>query len=251
MFKVYTIINIFVNYYFIDYNQNVPLKFQKNHLPKQAMRAIYPTFLQEVWDYFIYFVSVFLIVACVYSVVRFAVFNSIRVSGASMQPYHETNDLIYIDLISKNFSDYRRGDIIVFTSDKACDPKEDLFIKRIIGLPGERLVFENGVVYIDNPKLSSTPIKLDESGYLSNSVYTHKTITPLQPEKPNYEPKTIEKIIGKDEYYFMGDNRTGSLDARKCGPINKSKIIGKEFFRFLPENKRGTTKLPSYNIQSQ
>lgn len=229
----------------------MPIKFQKNYQKRVAMRALYPSFIQEVWDYFVYFISVFIVVALVYAFMRFAIFNSIKISGFSMYPYHKTDDIIYIDLFSKYFGNFQRGDIIVLQSPATCSNNNDLYIKRIIGLPGETVIFENGQVFILNDKISSKPVKLNESSYLASNVLTYKSIgTPVE-GKEGVETRFEEKKLGENEYYFMGDNRTGSVDSRKCGSISKSQILGKEFYRFDTDKKSSFSQLPIYNIPSQ
>lgn len=226
-------------------------KFEKNYKKRIAMRAIYPSFLQEVWDYFVYFMTVFIIVSLSYAFMRYAIFDSIKIVGFSMYPYHKTDDIIYIDLLSKHFSDYKRGDVVVIKAPETCSDGTELYIKRIIGLPGETISFENGHVYVYNSIISNDKVKLDESDYIANDVLTYKNITPPNPNDTNKEPETVEKTLGKDEYFFMGDNRTGSIDSRKCGPIKKQNVLGKEFYRFDTDNNPSFTKDPSYNIPSQ
>jgi signal peptidase I len=227
------------------------LKFEKNYHHRIAMRALYPSFVQEVWDYFVYFMSVFILISFVYAMMRFMVFNSIKISGSSMAPYHQTGDTIYIDLLAKYTGNFKRGDVIVLNSPKTCSNTDDLYIKRIVGLPGEQVIFENGNVYIRNPKLGSELIKLDESAYIDSKVKTYKNITPPYPDKLDFEGRFEEPVLNANEYYFLGDNRTGSIDGRKCGALNKSEILGREFYRFDTDKKSSFTSSPSYNLPSQ
>lgn len=229
----------------------MPIKIEKNYDRKTALRSLYPSFLQEVWDYFIYFISIFILISFIYGFMRFAIFNSIKIKGSSMQPYHKTDDVIYIDLISKYIGNFKRGDVVVLNSPKSCSNTDEYYIKRIIGLPGEKVIFENGNVFIQNEKLGANPLKLDESAYLAKSVKTYKGIEMPIEGKPDFEGKFEEKLLQPNEYFFMGDNRTGSIDSRKCGSIDKSEIVGKEFYRFDTDKKSSFTISPSYNIPSQ
>jgi len=139
-------------------------------------------------------------------------------------------------------NDIKQGDIVLLVTSSKCDPQKDLYIKRIIGLPGERIAFENGKVYVINKEHPTPGIILDESDYLSPSVKTFKN--PTQNDGLRFE----EKLVGQNEYFFMGDNRGGSTDSRICGLGQKEAILGRAFFRVTPEEKRGFVKLPKYNI---
>jgi|GEM_PF-447357 len=225
--------------------------FQPIATKSQIRRRLHPSFLEELLDYLKYFVVVVLIIGSLYSFVRFFVFETIVIEGTSMFPYHQTKDRIYIDLLTPRFSTYRRGDVVVLIppknpSPECVFPSEDkYFIKRIIGLPGEQVVFEDGKVLIFNNKLSNQPIVLNETDYIESTVKTFKTVNPID---NNTEARVEEKTLGENEYYFMGDNRPNSIDSRRCGPIMKDQIVGKEFYRTMPIERRGFFVLPKYNI---
>ncbi|MHB1316799.1 MAG: signal peptidase I [Minisyncoccota bacterium] len=137
------------------------------------------------------------------------------VSGSSMSPTFETGHYLIIDKISYKFHDPKRDDVIVmkFPEDTSRD-----FIKRIIGLPGETVKIEDGVVTIinsENPngfKLSETFIKFTKSD-------------------------TLTKTLSSDEYFVMGDNRAGSYDSRIWGALPKEDIIGTPLLRMYPLSK--------------
>jgi signal peptidase I len=227
------------------------LKFQPIAGNKEIQKNLQPTFGQELREYFWYFLRLFLIVFLVYFVVRTMLFDLIGVSGQSMYPTfnNETrNDAIYIDQLTPKFSDYRRGDVIVLVAPPDCSIDKDnppLYIKRVIGLPGEQVAFQDGKVYIINKQYPAPGMMLDEAAYLHQSVPTYKGT--IQDDGLRYE----EKRIPENEYFFLGDNRTGSTDSRVCGNINKDLILGREFFRLSPEAKRSFFTLPKYNISNQ
>ena len=194
-------------------------------------------------DYLVYFLTIFLIISCIYTSIRFFAFDTIQVQGESMYPYHTTGDLLYLDILTQRFSNYRRGEIIVLKSTNTnCNPKNEYFVKRIIGLPGEKVVFKQGKVYILNPIINANLIKLDESSYLKSEVKTFKNT------EAEAEGSTEEKVLGVDEYYFMGDNRSNSKDGRVCGPIKRSEILGREFYQFMPRENQKLFTIPKYNI---
>jgi signal peptidase I len=149
----------------------------------------------------------------------------------------KSSDTILIDIFTPKFSSYQRGDVVVARSPNF-DKTGELYIKRVIGLPGETIIFDDGKVFIqnnDNPK----PTRIDENAYLKSEIVTYKN---------SQNTKNIENIISPDEYYLMGDNRTASSDSRVFGPIKKGQILGKEFYRLTPNS--GWFILPKYNISN-
>lgn len=224
------------------------LKIQKIASDKEIRKVTHPSFWREFREYAFYFLKVFLSVAIVYIFIRTSVFDLIGVSGKSMFPnYNETtkDDSIYIDQLTPKFSEYKRGDVIVIIAPSKCDPKKSLFIKRVIGLPGEQVVLEGGKIFIINKENPAPGIELNESSYLKPEVKSYKKI--IQDDGLRYE----EPVIPENKYFFMGDNRTASTDARVCGPIDKGSILGKEFFRLSPASKQSFFRPPTYNIGRQ
>lgn len=221
------------------------ITFQKLATRQEIRRALKPSFFRELVSYFLYFIEVFLLVTVVYIFIRYQVFDLILISGKSMYPtynYYEdsvTKDKIYIDMLTPNFSDYRRGDVVILIAPKDCDKDQSYFIKRIVGLPGEKIAFENGKVYIKQSN-SDNYIELKEP-YLSKDTKTYKDIVV---PGPRFEEDTLKQ----DEYFVLGDNRTASLDSRRCGKIPKNIILGREIYRITPPEKQGFFKSPKYNI---
>jgi signal peptidase I len=218
------------------------LKFEKIADQKEVQRKMNPDLRQELVDYFYYFLKVFLTVTIVYLVVRTSIFDVIGISGKSMFPSYDDRDAIYIDQLTPKFGDYRRGDVIVLIAPDTVGDERTLFIKRVIGLPGERVVLEDGDIFIYSEKYPDG-VLLDELMYLTPDVKTYKKV--ISGNERFEEPKLQE-----GEYYVLGDNRTGSTDSRFFGKINKSDILGREFYRVLPPEKSGFFELPTYNIEN-
>jgi len=229
------------------------LKFQPISSKKQIQRNIAPTLGQEIREYFLYFITNLIFVGLVYIIVRTSLFDLIGIDGQSMFPtFNEStdDDSIYIDQLTPKFSDYRRGDVIVFLPPEKCSPKDKdgnqpFYIKRVIGLPGEKVAFENGQVYIINDENPEPGILLDETSYLPKDFKTFPNA--LQ----STGTRIISDVVQEGEVFFLGDNRSNSVDSRVCGPVEKNQILGREFFRQSPEDKRGFFELPNYNIGSQ
>ena len=134
------------------------------------------------------------------------------VDGLSMYPTFDNGHYLIIDELSYRFREPARGEVIVFEYPN--DP-DKYFIKRIIGLPGETVVINNGQVTIyneENPK----GFKLEES-YIT---------------LPKYE--NFRANLSDKEYFVMGDNRAASSDSRVWGALPAGNIVGRPVIRFLP-----------------
>lgn len=149
------------------------------------------------------------------------------VSGESMRPTFETGNYIIVDQLSYQLGDPKRGDVIIF---RYPNDETKFFIKRVIGLPGERVVIDNSrvTVYTDE----------DSDGLLLDEPYIFFT-----------RSDTSDTTLGEDEYFVMGDNRFSSFDSRGWGPLRRDLIIGRAFVRLYPFNKidifPGSAALPA------
>ncbi len=154
-----------------------------------------------------------LVVLAVVVVIPFRLFiaQPFIVDGASMDPTFKTGEYLIVDELSYHFKDPARGSILIFKYPK--DPSK-YFIKRVIGLPGEKVVIKDGNVTIT-----------DSAG----------TDIPLTEPYVKFEKKdNLTYILDKDEYFVMGDNRLGSADSRIWGPVPEDNIVGRPIIRFLP-----------------
>lgn len=131
-------------------------------------------------------------------------FDDVTVAGTSMEPSFSDKDVLFLDKFSYGFVDVGRLDVIAFTLDNS----DTVFVKRIIGLPGEKLQIKNGSVYIDG-KLLETDIEAEE---ILNAGDASEIIT-----------------LGEDEFFVLGDNRNNSEDSRfkSIGLVKKENIIGR------------------------
>ncbi len=160
--------------------------------------------------------------------VRYFVIQPFYVKGASMEPNFLDKDYLIINEFIYKFKEPQRGDIIVFKNPRN---QEEFFIKRIIGLPGEKVkVFDNRIeIYNEeNPQ----GIVLDEI-YLPVGRNTRGT-------------EMVE--LGKGEYYVFGDNRDNSLDSRVFGAIKIDSIVGKVWVRGWPLDRFSIIKHEDYNL---
>lgn len=147
------------------------------------------------------------------------------VSGLSMEPNFSDHEYLLIDEISYRFREPQRGEVIVF---KYPLNKTQYYIKRIIGLPGEKVKFEDGKIVIIKP--DNEKMVLDESTYL-----------------PNPAPVYFSEIsLNNNQYFVRGDNRASSFDSKDWGPISRDDIIGRVWLRVWPINKVQAFNPPTY-----
>ncbi|MEA5595203.1 signal peptidase I [Rivularia sp. UHCC 0363] len=148
-------------------------------------------------------------------------------------------DKIIVDKLSYNFSTPQRGDVVVFspTEELQKEQYEDAFIKRIIGLPGDKVELIGGKVYINGKPL--------QEGYLASGQATSTEVCASAPIQPFLStPQTIPP----GSYLVLGDNRGSSYDSRCWGVVPRGNIIGRAVLRFWPLNKvGGIDKAPLYN----
>jgi signal peptidase I len=218
------------------------LIFEKVRTKEEVLHRIHPTLRQEIFEYVFYFLRVFVTVALVFVIVKTQIYQVTNIEGKSMFPSLDNGDIVFIDLFTPKFGQYRRGDIVVVKPPKEFSTQNKYLIKRVIGLPGETVSTENGNVIITNSSFSSGII-LNEKSYLAPDVKTYRTTA-------SGKEKFVFSKLGDQEYFLLGDNRGGSTDSRVFGGIQKSQILGREFYRSFPTKEAGSPTLPTYNINN-
>jgi signal peptidase I len=144
--------------------------------------------------------------------VKTFLFQAFYIPSASMTPTLKVSDRVLVNKLSYDFHDVHRGDIIVFKSPPGGgDATVKDLIKRVIGLPGERVEGHDGRVYVDGREL----------------------VEPYLPEGTLTEPFGPATVPG-DHVWVMGDNRPSSADSRVFGPIQQSSIVGRAIVRVWP-----------------
>jgi signal peptidase I len=174
-------------------------------------------FAKKAYFFTLDLLQTILLAASIFLVIYIFLFRPFQVSGDSMYPTFKNGEYILTNLIALRTNGVNRGDVIVFIAPP--DPEKD-FIKRVIGLPGDRVELENGFVYINGKELN-------ESAYLHSDVRSYGGAY----LKDN-EPITVPP----NDYFVMGDNRPFSSDSREWGLVARNMIIGKSFFVYWPLN---------------
>ena len=183
-----------------------------------------------------FFVSVFEVVevvvvalVAVYLIRNFLV-QPFLVSGASMVPTFAHGDYILIDELSFRFRHPERGEVIVF---RYPNDESTYFIKRVIGMPFDRLILKDGKIIIVNAE-NPHGKTLDET-YLPAGVVT----TPHGNGKFDF-------TLGANQYFVMGDNRPYSFDSRDWGVVAASEVIGAVRLRLWPVTGFSVFAAPGY-----
>lgn len=151
-----------------------------------------------------------------------------KIKGASMSPNFPDSEYLLTEKVSYYTHNPQRGDVVVFTP-----PVSDVdeFIKRVIGLPGEKVKVTEGHVYIND-------VILQES-YLDPSVQTLEG---------SFLTDGQEYTVPQGEFFVMGDNREHSSDSRFWGPITKAEISGRAWIIYWPPSLAGSVQKPKYNL---
>lgn len=178
-----------------------------------------------IWD----LIKVFVIALVIIIPIRSYVGQPFIVSSVSMQPTLYQGQYLIVDELSYHLHQPERGDIVVFKYPK---DTSQYFIKRLIGLPGEKVQIKDNHVIIYNSE-HPNGLTLDES-YLPGGTITNaagdSTIT-----------------LGQGEYYVLGDNRSNSLDSRYWGIVPQSDMVGRAWVRIFPF--QVATKFPHIQYQ--
>lgn len=145
-------------------------------------------------------------------IIRTFLFQPFLVSGASMEPTFSNGNYILVDEVSYRFREPQRGEVIVFEPPVG----GSYFIKRIIGLPNEKIEIKDGEITVFDSKDNKILLK---ENYLPVNIKTFGD---------------LEVILKPDQYFVLGDNRNYSFDSRAWGALAKDKIIGLAKLRIWP-----------------
>lgn len=159
-------------------------------------------------DYIKSFATLIITIVAVVLVKQYIV-TPVEVNGSSMYPTLEDGDIMILNRVGIKLSSLDRFDIVVI------DNGDSLLIKRVIGLPNEKIRVENNILYINGEKV--------EEPFLDESVLT----------------EDFEYVTSEDCYFVMGDNREVSLDSRMLGCFNEKDIKGTAGFTIYPFNRLG------------
>ena len=144
-----------------------------------------------------------LVRAAILAIVVFTVctkaFKPFTVQGESMAPTYTTGDFGFINLLAYRWSEPERFDVVAVT----IGGTRIMFLKRVVGLPGEKIEIRNGVVHVDGEPLDERYVRFNAGWVLK------------------------EQSVGMDEYFVVGDNRGMPIEQHRFGAVKRSRIAGR------------------------
>jgi signal peptidase I len=181
----------------------------QNSNPTPAPRRFWPTLAGWTRDLFISVAVSALIIVFLY--------QPVKVEGTSMLPGLVDQERIFINKFVYRVEPIERGDIIVF---RYPGDTSKSYIKRVIAVGGDRVVIDNGRVYVNGRRLRE----------------------PYVPQEYRDERSMNEIVVPKDAYFVLGDHRSSSSDSRDFGPVDRQFIYGKAVFVYWPVEKLGVLR---------
>ncbi len=171
-------------------------------------------------------IGIVLVVALsIFFVLQFTLMKA-EVIGESMEPNLLMGEQVMINKVAYSFGSPQRGDVIVFKPPHITGPTQN-YIKRVIGLPDEKIIIKGGVVSIILPDGST--LELDEPFVIRASLFDFES-----------------SVIPEGHYFVMGDNRSNSSDSRGGWTVPSENIVGKAWFSLWPVNELGSNPNHSF-----
>lgn len=181
--------------------------------------------LRKLYFFLLDIAQTLVLAAAVFAIVYVFIFKPFQVKGESMFPSFKDSEYLITSVISLRLGNPKLGDVIVFKAPP--EPDKD-FIKRVIGIAGDKVLVKDGQVYL-NGKL------LNESNYLKPDVKTYAG---------SFLRENEEITVPFDSFFVLGDNRSYSSDSREWGFVPRKNIVGKSFFVYWPVNQAGVIENP-------
>ncbi|WP_018658793.1 signal peptidase I [Allofustis seminis] len=162
------------------------------------------------------------IIIGIFFIVQYFFFASVKVEGNSMNPTFDSGDRLILNKIAS----IERFDIVVFKAPDTEPGKNVQYIKRVIGVPGDKVEMREDTLYINDKEMNEKYLPADLIDSLSY-YYTN-----------DFDLLSLlgEEKVPEDTYFVLGDNRLNSKDSRSFGFIDKDSVIGKISLRYWPIN---------------
>lgn len=149
-----------------------------------------------------------------------AVSARIRVDGISMQPTLRDGEFVLINKLAYKLGEPQLGDVIVFHFPR--DPEQE-YIKRVVGLPGDMIKIQRGVVFVNGQAL----------------------VEPYIADQPDYQNQWQ---VPENHLFVLGDNRNNSSDSHRWGPVPMEQVVGKALFVYWPPQEWGMINHPAISF---
>jgi signal peptidase I len=135
-----------------------------------------------------------------------------QVSGFSMEPRIDSGEYVIINTLAYRLGTPKRGDLIAFRHERSA---EAVYLKRVIGVPGDRVAIERGAVVLNGQRLAEPYVRFRDAR------------------------SAKESLVPQHAYYVLGDNRANSDDSRAWGFVDESDVIGRAMFAIWPPHRVG------------
>lgn len=156
---------------------------------------------------------------------RLTLVQAYHIPSGSMQPTLDIGDRVVVNRLSYSFGEIDRGQVVVFSTPPTQPSNANDIIKRVIGLPGETIEFRDGNVFVDG-LLAQEPYLAQEESTIPRAIGIPGCA------QPDASPTLC--VVPDDHIFVMGDNRLGSEDSRKFGPIPIDTVVGRAMVRVWP-----------------
>ncbi len=183
-------------------------------------------FLKRLTSFFLDILEVVVFAIAIFLFIYLLVLQPHKIKGESMDPNFADGEYLLTEKVSYRFREPARGDVIVF---EAPGTKGDEFIKRVIGLPKEKVSLNNSRVYINDEVLTES--------YISESTPTAGGV---------FLSDGKEITVPPNHYFVLGDNRLASSDSRTWGFITKEAITGRAWIIYWPPSMTGLVEKVTY-----
>ena len=183
------------------------------------MKNVYKNQKGSIGNFLLEFIQSIVLALSVFVLLYLFVAQPNEVKGSSMLPNFKDGEFLLTEKLSYQFGTPQRGDVVIFKAppSEPCSADECEYIKRVIGIPGDKVMIKEGQVYL-NGKI------LDQSFLPAGVMTTEET----------YLQEGVEVTVPNGQYLCFGDNRPNSRDGREFGPIDKKSIVGKAFLVYWP-----------------
>ena len=177
------------------------------------MRPDFPLARYNRWYVYILVVAVLAIVVAPHQVLvgsptRAYVIQAFAADTRSMEPTVLVGDHVVVDKTAYALSEPKRGDIVFY---KANQHPQTIFMKRIVGMPGETIEIRNREVFVNGKKIDEPQVQFLRSS--TDGTFNGDSVAPT--------------VMPADAYFLLGDNRDNSLDSRFMGPVQRRQFLGK------------------------
>jgi signal peptidase I len=184
--------------------------------PEALTPSAKPSFWSNLGSALRELIETLILTLVIFLVIRFAVQN-FRIEGFSMEPNFHDGQYLFVNKLVYMLHPPERGDVVVFVPPN--NNSRD-YIKRVIGLPGDRIEIRSGAVFVNGETLREA-YPLNEGTYSAGSL-----------------------VVPPEEYFVLGDNRNYSSDSHSWGTVSVKKIIGKAWISYWPPQMIGL--VPDY-----